>query len=91
MNKTDLINLIAEKTGLSKSQSQSFLDATLDIITDKLSDGESLTLFGFGTFKINHRNARKGRNPRTGEEITIEACNIPTFTPGKALKEAVKK
>ncbi|MCG8424109.1 MAG: HU family DNA-binding protein [Proteobacteria bacterium] len=89
MNKAQLIDLIAEKTDLSKAQAKAALEATLESITGSLKEGDSVQLVGFGTFKINHRAARVGRNPRTGEELQIPAANVPAFVAGKALKEAV--
>lgn len=89
MNKTQLIDVVAEKSGLSKVQTHEALDAILDALRDVLVEGESINLVGFGTFKINHRNPRVGRNPRTKEEIKIPATDVPAFVPGKPLKEAV--
>ncbi|MFM2486687.1 HU family DNA-binding protein [Celerinatantimonas yamalensis] len=90
MNKTELIDAIAEKADLSKAQAKSALDATLESITETLKGGGQVQLIGFGTFKINHRAARTGRNPQTGAEIQIAAANVPAFVSGKALKESVK-
>jgi DNA-binding protein HU-alpha len=89
MNKTQLIDAIAEKADLSKAQAKAALEATLDGVTDALKDGDQVQLIGFGTFKVNHRAARTGRNPKTGAEIQIAAANVPAFTAGKALKDAV--
>lgn len=89
MNKTQLIDVIAEKSGLTKVQSKAALDATLAVITESLQEGDPVQLVGFGTFKVNHRKARTGHNPRTKEEIQIAATNVPTFVSGKSLKEAV--
>lgn len=91
MNKTELVNLIAEKSELTKAQSQKALDSVLEVISERLAYGEPITLFGLGTFKVNPRNARKGRNPNTCEEITIAACNVPAFTPSKSLKDKVQE
>ena len=90
MHKTDLIGAIAQKTKLSKKDSTAFLDALLETVTKALKKGESVTLIGFGTFKVNKTAPRKGRNPRTGKEIQIKASKRPKFTAGKALKDAVK-
>lgn len=89
MNKTNLIDLIAEKADLTKAQAKLALEATLSGIEGALKDGDQVQLIGFGTFKVNHRAARTGRNPQTGKEIQIAASNVPAFTAGKALKEAV--
>ena len=90
MNKTELINAVAEKTELSKKDATSAVDAVFEVITSSLQEGEKVQLIGFGNFEVRERAARKGRNPQTGEEIEIPASNVPAFKPGKALKEAVK-
>nr|WP_086938917.1 nucleoid-associated protein HU-alpha [Thaumasiovibrio occultus] len=90
MNKTQLIDLIAEKADLSKAQAKAALEATLNGVTESLKDGDPVQLIGFGTFKVSHRAARTGRNPQTGKEIQIAAANVPAFVAGKALKDAVK-
>ena len=90
MNKTQLIDLIAEKADLSKAQAKLALEATLEGVTDALKDGDQVQLIGFGTFKVNHRAARIGRNPQTGAEVQIAAANVPAFVSGKALKDALK-
>ncbi|CAM3161630.1 nucleoid-associated protein HU-alpha [Vibrio rarus] len=89
MNKTQLIDAIAEKADLSKAQAKAALEATLEGVTEALKEGDQVQLIGFGTFKVSHRNARTGRNPKTGEEIQIAAANVPAFTAGKALKDSV--
>ncbi|MFO7912667.1 MAG: HU family DNA-binding protein [Desulfotignum sp.] len=89
MNKGDLINKVAEELD-SKKDAQAAVDCMVKAITDALSNNDSVTLVGFGTFKTAERKARKGRNPQTGKEIDIPARNVPKFIPGKALKEAVK-
>ncbi len=89
MNKTGLIDAVAEKTELSKSDSKKAIEAVLASIQDALVKGDSVQLVGFGTFKVNHRNARKGRNPQTGKDIDIPASTVPAFVAGKALKTAV--
>lgn len=90
MNKTELINAVAEKTDLSKKDATGAVDAVFDIITGSLEKQEKVQLIGFGNFEVRERAARKGRNPQTGEEIEIPASNVPAFKPGKALKDAVK-
>ncbi len=90
MNKTQLINIIANKADLSKIKAKLALESTLIAITEALREGDVIQLVGFGTFKVNQRNERMGRNPQTGQEIKIAATNIPTFVSGKILKEAVK-
>ncbi|KAA1175316.1 nucleoid-associated protein HU-alpha [Photorhabdus heterorhabditis] len=90
MNKTELVDAIAESTDLTKAQAKAALESTLNAITESLKTGDSVQLVGFGTFKVNHRAERTGRNPQTGKEITIAAANVPAFSAGKALKDAVK-
>ncbi len=90
MNKTDLINAVAEKTELSKKDATKAVEAVFETVMDSLSRGEKVQLIGFGNFEVRQRAARKGRNPQTGEEIQIPASKVPAFKPGKALKEAVK-
>ncbi|MGL5238285.1 MAG: nucleoid-associated protein HU-alpha [Plesiomonas shigelloides] len=90
MNKTQLIDAIAEKADLSKAQAKAALESTLSAITESLKGGDPVQLVGFGTFKVNHRAARTGRNPQTGKEIQIAEANVPAFVAGKALKDSVK-
>ncbi|AMG03408.1 MULTISPECIES: nucleoid-associated protein HU-alpha [Vibrio] len=90
MNKTQLIDFIAEKADLTKAQAKAALEATLGAVEGALKEGDQVQLIGFGTFKVNHRSARTGRNPKTGEEIKIAAANVPAFVAGKALKDAIK-
>ncbi|HDV5574486.1 TPA: DNA-binding protein HU-alpha [Vibrio cholerae] len=90
MNKTQLIDFIAEKADLTKVQAKAALEATLGAVEGALKDGDQVQLIGFGTFKVNHRSTRTGRNPKTGEEIKIAAANVPAFVAGKALKDAIK-
>lgn len=90
MNKTELIDAIAAGAELSKKDAKAALEATLDAISESLKKGDAVQLIGFGTFKVNERNARTGRNPRTGEEIKIAASKVPAFVAGKALKDLVK-
>ena len=89
MNKSQLINAIAEHSNLSKADASNALAALLKTIETTLKAGEAIALIGFGTFDVKERAERKGRNPQTGQEITIAAAKIPSFKPGKALKYAV--
>ncbi len=89
MNKQDLIDVIVKASGLSKAAASRALNATTDSITKSLKKGESVTLIGFGTFKVSKRAARNGRNPRTGAAIKIAARKAPVFTAGKALKNSL--
>jgi DNA-binding protein HU-beta len=90
MNKTELINDVAMQTGFTKKDATKAVEAVFDVITDALKKGDKVQLIGFGNFEVRERAARKGRNPQTGEEIEIPASKVPAFTPGKALKDAVK-
>ena len=87
MNKTELITLIADQAGITKTQAGTALNTVTSAITETLQHGKSVSLIGFGTFHVKQRQARSGRNPRTGETIQIAAANIPSFKPGKALKQ----
>ena len=89
MNKTDLINAVAEDTEMSKADAGRAVEAVLDSVTRALKRGDSVSLVGFGTFSVKHRAARTGRNPRTGGTLQIAATNVPGFKAGKGLKEAV--
>jgi len=89
MNKTELIDAIASEAGLSKADAGKAVNAFTSAITAALKKGDSVALIGFGTFKVNQRAARTGRNPQTGKEIKIAARKSPAFTAGKALKDAV--
>ena len=91
MNKSELINAIAASADISKAAAGRALDATTDAITGALKKGDTVTLIGFGTFKVSKRAARTGRNPRTGAELKIAARKAPAFSAGKALKDAVNK
>lgn len=88
MNKGDLVNEVAKIVN-TKKEAQAAVDCVFSTITKSLKKKNAVTLIGFGTFKVQRRKARKGRNPRTGEEIKIKAKNVPKFVPGKALKDAV--
>ena len=89
MNKNDLIAVVAEKTGLSKSDSTNAVDSMIEGISEALEAGGEVRLVGFGTFSVTNRRASKGRNPRTGEPIDIPASKQPKFKAGKVLKQAV--
>lgn len=89
MNKGDLIDAVADETGLSKADSGRAVDAIVGVVTGALQKGDQVSLVGFGTFSVKRRAARQGRNPRTGETIQIAASNVPGFKAGKALKDAV--
>ncbi|MGN0985478.1 MAG: HU family DNA-binding protein [Candidatus Enterenecus sp.] len=91
MNKAELINAVAEKTGLSKKDTEAVVSASIEVITASLAEGEKVQLVGFGSFEVKNRAARIGRNPRNGTEIKIEASKLPVFKAGKALKDAVSK
>ncbi len=89
MNKSELIDAMADASGLTKADSGRALDGFLTAVTDALTNGDAVALVGFGTFSVKERAERKGRNPQTGAEITIKAAKIPSFKAGKSLKDAV--
>ena len=89
MNKSDLIDHIAQQADISKAAASRALEAAIDAITDALKNGDSVSLVGFGTFVATEREARTGRNPRTGVAIKIAKAKVPKFRPGKALKDAL--
>ena len=89
MNKAEFVDAVASKADMSKQDAASAVDAVLDSLTDALKGGDQVTLVGFGTFLVRKREARTGRNPRTGEPLEIAASNAPSFKAGKALKDAV--
>ena len=91
MNKAELVIAIAEKTQMTKKDSEAALVAALDAITAALADGERVQLVGFGSFELKKRAARLGRNPKTKESIEIAASRVPVFKAGKALKDRVAK
>ncbi len=91
MNKTELINAVAETAQLSKKDAANAVAAVFDSITDAMVKGDKVQLIGFGTFETRDRGERTGKNPRTGEEVKIAACKNPAFKAGKALKDAVNK
>ncbi|MGG0746805.1 HU family DNA-binding protein [Priestia megaterium] len=90
MNKTELVDAVATKSELTKQDSKKAVDALFEAISNTLAKEEKIQLVGFGTFEIRERAERTGRNPQTGEEMTIPASKAPAFKPGKELKEAVK-
>jgi DNA-binding protein HU-beta len=89
MNKGDLIQAIADKTGHTKVDTEKTLNALLETVIDTVAQGQEVALLGFGTFKVGHRAARQGRNPATGETINIEAADTPKFVPGATFKNKV--
>ena len=89
MNKSELIDHIAQQADISKAAASRALEAAIDVITDTLKNGDSVSLVGFGTFVATEREARTGRNPRTGVAIKIAKAKVPKFRPGKALKDAL--
>ncbi len=90
MIKSELINAIAEQANLSKADAGRTLDALTKTIAATLKAGDSITLVGFGTFAVKDRAERTGRNPQTGQEMTIAAAKVPFFKPGKGLKDAIR-
>ncbi len=90
MNKTELVNSVAEATEPSKKDAAKAVDAVFETIQNAIAKGDKIQLIGFGNFEVRERAARKGRNPQTGKEIEIAASKVPAFKPGKALKDAVK-
>lgn len=89
MKKVELVEAVAEETGLTKADATRAIDATFKVIANALANGDKVPLVGFGTFDVSKRAAREGRNPRTGEKVTIAARNAVTFKAGSALKDAV--
>ena len=90
MTRDNLVEQMASKAGVTKTQADGVLRAFIDVVSATLSKGDSIALTGFGTFQISHRAARQGVNPRTGEKLQIPAMNVPKFKAGKALKQAVR-
>ncbi|MET4694256.1 HU family DNA-binding protein [Endozoicomonas lisbonensis] len=90
MNKKELVEQVADRSGLSKNKAELVVNTFIHQTQDSLSMGNALQLIGFGTFSVTDRAARKGRNPQTGQEIHIPACKMPQFKPGNKLKEAIK-
>ncbi len=91
MNKSELVAAVAEQAAISKKDAEKAVNAVVAAITDALVDGDKVQLVGFGTFEVRARDARTGKNPRTGEVIKIAASKVPAFKAGKALKDAVNK
>ncbi len=91
MNKTELVALVAEKSGLTKKDADAAVSATLDAVVETIANGEKVQLIGFGTFEQRQRNARTGCDPRTGKSIEIPASKVPAFKAGQAFKKAVNK
>jgi len=91
VTKGELVGQIASEANISKAAAEKALKAFIDGVTNSLKNGDKVSLVGFGTFDISKRAARTGRNPQTGEEITIKASNAPKFKAGKSLKDAVNK
>ncbi|UUP19170.1 DNA-binding protein HupB [Nitratireductor thuwali] len=89
MNKNELVSAVADKAGLSKGDAQSAVDAVFAVVTDELKKGGDVRLVGFGNFSVSRREASKGRNPQTGAEVDIPARNVPKFSAGKGLKDAI--
>lgn len=89
MNKAELVTAIAERTELSKKDTEKALKAFIDVVTDELTKGEKVQLVGFGTFEVSERPEREGRNPQTGEPMKIAASKAPKFKAGKALKDVI--
>lgn len=90
VNKDDIVDAVAEKTGQSKKNTEEMIDTLLDVITGKIRTGDKVTFTGFGSFSVSERKGRKGINPRTGESIDIPAVKVPKFKAGMSLKQAVK-
>lgn len=91
MNKTELVASMAQRSGLTKKDSEKALNSFFESVEQALVEGDRVQLIGFGTFEVKERAARKGRNPQTGEEIDIPASKAPGFKAGKSLKDAVNK
>jgi DNA-binding protein HU-beta len=89
VNKSELIDAVAEGADIPKASAGRALESVITAITESLQKGNSVSLVGFGTFSVKHRSARTGRNPQTGAEMQIAATNVPNFKPGKLLKDAV--
>lgn len=91
MNKTELVVAVAEQADISKKDAEKALKAFVDVVTEEMKKGEKVQLVGFGTFEVSERAAREGRNPQTGETMTIAASKAPKFKAGKALKDMVNE
>lgn len=90
MNKAELVAVVAEKANMTKKDAERAINATVEAIQEALAKDDKVSLVGFGTFEVRRRAARKGRNPKTGEEISIEATRVPAFRAGKGLKDVIK-
>ena len=90
MNKRELVEAVSDKTGITKKKTGNVVDAVTETITDTLSQGEKITLVGFGTFQVRQREERKGVNPQTKEALTIPAKKVPKFKAGKELRKAIE-
>ena len=91
MTKAELIETLASRAGVSKKAAGDLLNSFVDVVTEKIKSGEKVAITGFGAFSISHRAARSGINPQTKAKIEIPAMDVPKFTAGKSLKEAIKK
>lgn len=91
MNKTELVNTVAEASGVSKKDTEAVIKATFEAIEKAMVGGDKVQIIGFGTFETRDRTERVGKNPQNGKEVTIPACKVPAFKAGKALKDAVNK
>lgn len=89
MNKGELVDLVADKAGISKKQADAVISATVEAIMETVANGDKVTLVGFGSFEPRHRKAREGRNPKTNEKMQIPATTVPAFSAGKQFKEMV--
>ena len=89
MNKTELMEAIAERAAVPKNEAQRYLDAFEEVVSDVLKSGDEIQITGFGKFYVREQKAREGRNPQTGEKMTIPARKVPTFSAGNSLKESV--
>jgi DNA-binding protein HU-beta len=89
MNKAELVDAIAEKAGVTKKEADAVLSAVIETIVESVAGGDKVALVGFGSFEKRHRKEREGRNPKTGEAMTIAATSVPAFSAGKSFKEKV--
>lgn len=89
MNKTELVEAVVAKAGISKKDADAVVKATFEAITEAMAKGDKVALVGFGNFEVRERAARKGKNPSNGQVIDIPACKAPAFKPGKALRDTV--
>ena len=87
--KEDIVNKVAQDTDISKAEAKKAVESLLDAVTDGLANGDKITLTGFGTFQVQEREAKEGRNPQTGQKMLIPAKKVPKFSPGKGLKDSV--